>query len=156
MQQILLQFTVTISIPMYMIFHPQFKRRFNKYLIIKRFKPVFSPKKIHFQILHVKNHLFTSQNNYNSAYEYLISTFQFFIVLGRGKRFKVPQHFWLPQVINQRLGFSSIDLNILSTFTSIDLSLNILWLRAFSNALEYWREDIFQSMPVFIIALNSS
>lgn len=153
MQQILLQFTVTISIPIYMIFHPQFKRRFNEYLIIK---PVFSPKKIHFQILHVKNHLFTSQNNYNSAYEYLISTFQFFIVLGRGKRFKVPQHFWLPQVINQRLGFSSIDLNILSTFTSIDLSLNILWLRAFSNALEYWREDIFQSMPVFIIALNSS
>lgn len=40
--------------------------------------------------------------------------------------------------------------------SGMDLSLKILMLSAFSIALEYCRDDIFQSVPAFIIALNSS
>ena len=43
----------------------------------------------------------------------------------------------------------------LVSYTFIGVSLNNLMLNAFSNALEYCREAIFQSPPVFIIALNS-
>jgi len=35
------------------------------------------------------------------------------------------------------------------------LSLHNLKLNLLSMALEYWREDIFQSIPLLIIALNS-
>lgn len=49
-----------------------------------------------------------------------------------------------------------IQLNIQLITTPADLSLNILKLNAFSIALEYCREAIFQSPPVVIIALNSS
>lgn len=44
---------------------------------------------------------------------------------------------------------------VLHAFTCIALSLNIFMLSALSITLEYCRDSIFQSMPVFIIAANS-
>lgn len=44
---------------------------------------------------------------------------------------------------------------VLHAFICIDFSLNILMLSALSITLEYCRDSIFQSIPVFIIAANS-